>query len=91
VEFGRLVDNQPLLDHFDGEPVILVRQGEQIFATGAICTHYRGPLAEGLVVGGRSSVRCVMRDSACVLAKPKARRHSIPCPSSMSGARTRWL
>ena len=51
VEFGRLVENEPLLGHFDGEPVILVRQGEQVFATGAVCTHYSGPLAEGLVVG----------------------------------------
>jgi NADPH-dependent 2,4-dienoyl-CoA reductase/sulfur reductase-like enzyme/nitrite reductase/ring-hydroxylating ferredoxin subunit len=54
--FGRLVENEPLLGHFDGEPVILVRQGEQVFATGAICTHYSGPLAEGLVVGG--TIRC---------------------------------
>ncbi len=56
VEFGRLVENEPLLGHFDGEPVILVRQGEQVFATGAICTHYGGPLAEGLVAGG--TIRC---------------------------------
>src|SRR6266700_731296 len=56
VEFGRLVENEPLLGHFDGEPVILVRQGEQVFATGAVCTHYSGPLAEGLVVG--ETIRC---------------------------------
>src|SRR5580692_3472888 len=56
VKFDELAENQPLLGHFDGEPVILVRQGEQIFATGAICTHYSGPLAEGLVVGG--TIRC---------------------------------
>jgi len=51
-----LAENEPLLGHFEGEPVILVRQGEQVFATGAICTHYGGPLAEGLVVGG--TIRC---------------------------------
>src|SRR5437868_3575100 len=56
VEFGRLVENEPLLGHFDSEPVILVRQGEQVFATGAVCTHYSGPLAEGLVVG--ETIRC---------------------------------
>src|SRR5258708_3256475 len=56
VEFGGLVENEPLLGHFDGEPVILVRQGEQVFATGAVCTHYSGPLAEGLVVG--ETIRC---------------------------------
>ncbi len=51
VDFGGLAENQPLLGHFDGEPVIVVRQGEQVFATAAVCTHYGGPLAEGLVVG----------------------------------------
>src|SRR6266478_8575436 len=56
VEFGKLVENEPQLGHFDGEPVILVRQGEQVFATGAVCTHYSGPLAEGLVVG--ETIRC---------------------------------
>jgi apoptosis-inducing factor 3 len=56
VQFDGLAENQPLLGHFDGEPAILVRQGEQVFATGAICTHYSGPLAEGLVVG--ETIRC---------------------------------
>src|SRR5579863_3344426 len=56
VEFAGLAENEPLLGHFEGAPVILVRQGEQVFATGAVCTHYGGPLAEGLVVG--ETIRC---------------------------------
>src|SRR5665213_1555129 len=56
VRFGALIENEPFPGHFDGEPLILVRQGEQVFATGATCTHYSGPLAEGLVVG--ETIRC---------------------------------
>ncbi|HEY7335858.1 MAG TPA: FAD-dependent oxidoreductase [Bryobacteraceae bacterium] len=56
VEFGTLKENEPLLGHFEGAPVVLVRRGEQVFAIGANCTHYGGPLAEGLVVG--ETIRC---------------------------------
>jgi apoptosis-inducing factor 3 len=51
VDFDSLAENSPLLGQVDGEAVILVRQGQQLFAIGATCTHYSGPLAEGLVVG----------------------------------------
>src|SRR6185312_5399024 len=56
VAFSKLEENQPLLGHYEGEPVILVRRGDEIFATSATCTHYSGPLAEGLRVG--DTVRC---------------------------------
>jgi apoptosis-inducing factor 3 len=45
-----------LLGHVGDEEVLLVRRGDEIFAVGAHCTHYHGPLAEGLVAG--ESVRC---------------------------------
>ena len=45
-----------VLGHVGDEEVLLVRRGDEIFAVGAHCTHYHGPLAEGLVAG--ESVRC---------------------------------
>ena len=46
----------PLLGHADGEPVILARSGGDFFAVGATCTHYGGPLAEGIVTD--NTIRC---------------------------------
>ena len=39
-----LTDAVPLLGHAQGEPVIVVRRGEELFAVGAVCTHYGGCL-----------------------------------------------
>ncbi len=51
-----LADGAMLLGHAQGEAVLLARRGDEIFAIGAVCTHYGGPLAEGLMVG--ETVRC---------------------------------
>ena len=40
----------------DDEEILLARRGKEGFAVGAHCTHYHGPLAEGLMVG--EDVRC---------------------------------
>ena len=56
IEVSKLTENEPLLGHANGESVMLVRKGAEIRAVGATCTHYSGPLAEGLVVG--ETVRC---------------------------------
>ena len=56
IPVAELADGQKLVGHAGGEPILLVRHGHEIFAVGAQCTHYNGPLGEGLVVG--HTVRC---------------------------------
>jgi len=51
-----LPDGGKVLGRVDEEDVLLVRTGDAIFAFGAHCTHYHGPLVEGLVVG--DTIRC---------------------------------
>jgi apoptosis-inducing factor 3 len=42
--------------HVGDEPVLLSRDGDSVYAIGGRCTHYGGPLIEGIVVG--TTVRC---------------------------------
>lgn len=45
-----------LRGHVGDDPVLLARIDEAIVAVGASCTHYGGPLADGILVG--DTVRC---------------------------------
>jgi NADPH-dependent 2,4-dienoyl-CoA reductase/sulfur reductase-like enzyme/nitrite reductase/ring-hydroxylating ferredoxin subunit len=45
-----------LAGHVGDEAVLVVQAGSQFFAVGAHCSHYHGPLPDGLVVG--TTVRC---------------------------------
>ena len=56
VPVGALSDGGKILGHAHGEEVLLVRIGHDIFAISPHCTHYHGPLADGLVAG--RTVRC---------------------------------
>src|SRR6187200_407676 len=56
IALAELRDGAILVGHAHGEAVLLARRGEEIFAVGATCTHYSGPLGEGLLVDG--TVRC---------------------------------
>jgi NADPH-dependent 2,4-dienoyl-CoA reductase/sulfur reductase-like enzyme/nitrite reductase/ring-hydroxylating ferredoxin subunit len=47
---------ETLLGHVGDQDVLLVRSAAEVFAIDAHCSHYHGPLAEGLVVG--ESIRC---------------------------------
>jgi nitrite reductase/ring-hydroxylating ferredoxin subunit len=56
IALAELVDGGKLVGHVGDEQVLLVRRGTDVFAIGAHCTHYHGPLVDGLVVD--DTVRC---------------------------------
>ena len=51
-----LADGEMLVGHVGEDAVLLARRGTELFAIGATCTHYGGPLGEGLMV--EDTVRC---------------------------------
>ena len=51
-----LPDGQMLVGHAHGKAVLLVRTAGDVFAISPNCTHYNGPLAEGLIVD--KTIRC---------------------------------
>src|SRR5258708_15504806 len=51
-----LADGKMLAGHVGDDAVLIARRGNEFFAVGATCTHYNGPLAEGLMVD--DTVRC---------------------------------
>lgn len=51
-----LDDGSMLAGHVGEDAVLLARRGDEFFAIGAECSHYHGPLADGLMVG--DTVRC---------------------------------
>jgi apoptosis-inducing factor 3 len=56
ISLDQLADGGMLVGQVDGKDVLLVRSGSEVFAVSPHCTHYQGPLAEGLVVD--NTVRC---------------------------------
>src|SRR5579863_366006 len=49
VPASQIKDGEIFLGHAGEEGVVLVRRGVKVFAVSATCTHYSGPLAEGIV------------------------------------------
>jgi apoptosis-inducing factor 3 len=55
-DIDKVPDGGMLLGHVSDEAVLVARRGDELFAIGATCTHYGGPLAKGLMVD--CTVRC---------------------------------
>ena len=67
-----LVDGGTSKGRVGEDEVVLVRTGGRFFAVGAHCTHYRGELAEGLVVG--DTIRCPLHHACFDLTTGEAVR-----------------
>ncbi|HXD24045.1 MAG TPA: Rieske 2Fe-2S domain-containing protein, partial [Gemmatimonadaceae bacterium] len=72
VSTDSIADGASLLGHAHGEAVLLVRRATEFFAIGATCTHWNGPLADGLVVG--DTVRCPWHHACFSLRTGEAMR-----------------
>ncbi len=81
VTASELADGAMLLGHVGDEAVLLARRGAELFAIGATCTHYNGPLAEGLLVD--DTVRCPLHHACFSLRTGEALRapalNPVPC------------
>lgn len=72
VALDALVDGGMLLAQAEGEKVLLARRGDEVFAVGAKCTHYDGPLEKGLMVD--HTVRCPLHHACFDLRTGEALR-----------------
>ncbi len=72
VSLQSVPDGGVVLGRVDTEAAIMVRQGDALFAVGALCTHYHGALADGLVVG--DTVRCPLHHACFSLRTGEALR-----------------
>src|SRR5215468_8820374 len=81
VPIDALADGGTLAGRVGEDEAVLVRSGDRFFAVGAHCTHYRGPLAEGLVVG--NTIRCPLHHACFDLANGEPLRapalDPLPC------------
>lgn len=61
-----LLEGQPHRVEVSGQPILLLRSGERIYAIGAVCSHYGAPLEEGKIQG--NTIQCPWHFSRFALA-----------------------
>ena len=72
VPVSRFTDDAAIEGKVGEDEVAIVRAGDRFFAVGARCTHYRGHLADGLVVG--QTIRCPLHHACFSLETGEALR-----------------
>jgi NADPH-dependent 2,4-dienoyl-CoA reductase/sulfur reductase-like enzyme/nitrite reductase/ring-hydroxylating ferredoxin subunit len=81
VDLAKCPEDGFLLGRVGAEAALLVRHRGECFVTGAVCTHYGGPLSEGIVADG--TLRCPWHHAAFSLHTGEAARPPalapIPC------------
>ena len=80
IDAASLKSGDKILGHAHGEAVLLARVGDDYFAIGATCTHYGGPLAEGVIDG--DTVRCPWHHACFSLRSGEALRSPALSPVS---------
>ena len=72
VPAASLADGAMILGRVGDAEVVLARSGDEFFAVRAHCTHYRGPLVKGIIVG--DTVRCPLHHACFSLRTGEALR-----------------
>src|SRR5690242_15285083 len=73
-----IADGSMLVGHVGQTLVLIARRGQELFAIDATCTHYGGPLGEGLLVG--ETVRCPWHHACFSLRSGEALRAPALAP-----------
>jgi NADPH-dependent 2,4-dienoyl-CoA reductase/sulfur reductase-like enzyme/nitrite reductase/ring-hydroxylating ferredoxin subunit len=81
IAFVELADGGTVPGHVGADAVLLTRRGDDVFAIGATCAHYGGPLSEGVIDG--DTVRCPWHHACFSLRTGEALRAPAlsPVPS----------
>src|SRR5262245_49443972 len=81
VPASTLTEGGMILGRVGDDEVVVARSGNELFAIRAQCSHYRGPLVKGLIVG--DTVRCPWHHACFNLRTGEALRapalDPIPC------------